>query len=136
MAQEEPRWFADPSDRPRAKWGIPETDAVGFEVECLPGDTVAMRPALFAMAEPAAVPDIRFVVDGENFVRDAELAYSERDSAWQGWAKVDRGDALIDAIRRGNELTYDFQPPLRDGDAFTLSLTGSARAIDEALEGC
>ncbi|MEO1102153.1 MAG: hypothetical protein AAFW98_00225 [Pseudomonadota bacterium] len=137
VAQEGPRWFADVGDVGAfAKWGIPETDAVGFTVSCEAGGAVEVRPALFAMEEPAEIPDIRFVVDGEPYLRDAKLAFSERDAAWQAAAVVAQDDALIGALRRGAELTYDFSPPLREGDEFTISLSGSAKAIDQVLEVC
>ena len=136
-AEEKPRWFADIGDvGAHAKWGIPETDAVGFEVECVEDARVKIRPALFAMEEPDALPDIRFSVDGEPYVRSAHLDYSELDGAWQASAVLSKNDALVDAMRRGSELTYDFTPPLREGDAFTISLSGSAKAIDAALDGC
>ncbi len=136
-AQGEPRWFADVRDEVAlAKFGIPKTDAVGFEVVCLGSGVIEIRPALYAIAEPSQDPDIRFLVDGEPYVRDAKLGFSERDAAWQASAVIDRQDALVDALRRGSKLTYDFDPPLREGDAFTLSLSGSAKAIDEALENC
>ncbi|GAB5374744.1 MAG: hypothetical protein AcusKO_12060 [Acuticoccus sp.] len=136
-AQEEPRWFTATGDATAlARWGIPESDAVGFEVVCYDDGTILIRPALFAMDEPADVPDIRFSVDGEPYLRDARLDFSNRDAAWQASAVIDRGDALVNALRRGSELTYDFDPPLREGDAFTISLSGSAKAIDAALENC
>lgn len=136
-AKDGPRWFTDVGgETVRAKWGIPETDAVGFEVVCLERGQLGMRPALFAIEEPAAVPQIRFSVDGEAFDRPAKLDFSERDQAFQASAIIPRDDALIDALRRGRELTYDFDPPLREGDAFTLSLSGSAKAIDAALDKC
>lgn len=119
-----------------AKFGIPKTDAVGFEVVCISAGVIEIRPALYAIAEPSQDPDIRFLVDGEPYVRDAKLGFSERDAAWQASAVIDRQDALVNALRRGSKLTYDFDPPLREGDAFTLSLSGSAKAIDEALENC
>ncbi|MEM0906436.1 MAG: hypothetical protein AAGJ94_03665 [Pseudomonadota bacterium] len=136
LAQEKPRWFAVGDASNLARWGIPDTDAVGFEVICLNSGEVEMRPALFAMSEPTATPDIRFLVDGEPYVRDAKLGFSERDAAWQASAVVARDDALINALRRGSSLTYDFDPPLREGDSFTISLSGSAKAIDSALEDC
>lgn len=137
LAQEEPRWFADVGSVGKfAKWGIPETDAVGFSIECEPGGGIEMRPALYAMEQPPAVPDVAFKIDGEDFVRDAELEFSEADAAWQATVSINAADELIDALRRGAELTYDFEPPLREGDRFTLSLSGSARAIDTALEDC
>ncbi|MEM6761587.1 MAG: hypothetical protein AAF615_01795 [Pseudomonadota bacterium] len=133
---DKPRWFASVSDTDAfARWGIPETDAVGFEVVCSTGDVV-LRPALYAMEKPAELPQIRFSVDGEDYLRDAKFAFSELDAAWQAETVVERQDGLVDAMRRGSELTYDFDPPLRTGDEFTLSLSGSAKAIDEALEGC
>lgn len=136
-AVEKPRWFNAGSDAEAlARWGIPETDAVGFEVMCRSDGTIIVKPALFAMQEPASDPNIRFMVDGEPYVRDAKLAFSERDKAWQASAVIPRDDALIDALRRGSKLTYDFDPPLREGDAFTLSLSGSAKAIDAALDKC
>lgn len=137
VAQGSPAWFADDSVSPvRARWGIPETDAVGFEVVCESPGRVALRPALFAMEKPDPVPDIRFDVDGDRYDRTATLAFSERDAAFQATAVVNRADPLIDALRRGSTVTYDFQPPLREGDAFTVSLKGSAKAIDDALAGC
>ncbi len=136
-ADEKPHWFADSGPvGALAKWGIPETDAVGFEVVCVAPKRVRIRPALFAMEEPAATPDIRFQVDGEPYLRTARLDFSERDGAWQASAEIARDDALVDAMRRGSKLTYNFSPPLREGDAFTISLSGSAKAIDEALNGC
>ncbi|WMS44883.1 hypothetical protein RDV64_11040 [Acuticoccus sp. MNP-M23] len=136
-ADEKPRWFADVGTVGAfAKWGIPETDAVGFEVVCVENERVRIRPALFAVEEPAAMPDIRFQVDGEPYLRSARLDFSERDGAWQASSVLSKNDALVDAMRRGSKLTYDFSPPLRQGDAFTISLSGSAKAIDAALDGC
>ena len=136
-AEEEPRWYSDVGDvGAYAKWGIPDTDAVGFEVVCLDSGHVEMRPALYAVEQPMQLPDIRFSIDGEAYVRDAKLGFSKRDFAWQASAVVSKDDAIIDAMRRGSKLTYDFDPPLRDGDAFTLSLSGSAKAIDAALDAC
>lgn len=132
-----PAWFADESDEAAvAKWGIPQSDAVGFEVKCAGAGRVVMAPALYAPDRPDAVPDIVFTVDGEPYVRSATLTFSERDAAWQAEAVVPTGDALVAALRRGSTLAYDFSPPLREGDRFSLSLSGSARAIDAALEGC
>ncbi|WP_420391436.1 invasion associated locus B family protein [Acuticoccus sp.] len=132
----EPVWFVrDDAAGPGARWGIPQTDAVGLEVTCR-GGRVIVRPALFAMEEPAQPPDVRFTVDGEDFVRDASLAFVERDAAWQAAAEVEPDDPLVDAMRRGSQLTYDFAPPLREGDAFTISLSGSAKAIDAVLSSC
>lgn len=136
-AEDEPRWFADIKDEAvLAKWGIPEADAVGFVVACLDNGELEIKPALFAIEQPDEVPHIRFLVDGEPYVRNAKLGFIERDVAWQASAVVRRDDALVDALRRGSKLTYDFDPPLREGDAFTLSLSGSAKAIDEALKNC
>lgn len=136
-AQDKPRWFADVRDNlALAKWGIPKTEAVGFEVVCLGQGTIEIRPALYAITQPAETPDIRFMIDGEPYVRDAKLGFSERDAAWQASAVIGRDDGLINALRRGSKVTYDFDPPLREGDAFTLSLSGSAKAIDAALENC
>jgi len=133
----EPRWFADlRASEPAAKWGIPESNAVGFTVSCRGDGLLEVRPALFAITPPDVVPDIRFMVDGEAYVRQATLDFSERDTAWQASALVAPDDEVIDALRRGEEVTYDFDPPLREGDAFTLSLSGSAKAIDEVLEEC
>lgn len=137
MAQDEPRWFLDADDKAAlARWGIPESDAVGFEVVCLENGAIEIRPALYAIDEPPEMPDIRFDVDGEPYVRHAKLGFSERDAAWQASTVVGREDSLVDALRRGNELTYDFDPPLRPGDSFTIDLTGSAKAIDAALKNC
>ncbi len=134
---EGPLWFADEAADPvRAKWGIPQTDAVGFEVVCEATGRVVIRPALFTFEEPAEMPQLRFDVDGDLYDRDLTLVFSERDKAWQATAVVIRSDAIISALRRGSEVTYDFEPPLREGDAFTVSLSGSASAIDDALEGC
>lgn len=134
---EKPRWFADQSDDEAvALWGIPETDAVGFSLRCEGGGAVVMAPALYAVEEPEVMPDVAFTVDGEAYVRPVTLRYSERDAAWQAVARVGKTDALIAALRRGSKLTYDFAPPLRDGDMFSLSLSGSARAIDAALKRC
>lgn len=132
-----PRWFADAAGGagPRAKWGIPESDAVGFEVLC-GGGGVVLRPALFAVEELADPPPIRFTVDGTDFVRDATLTFDEASQAWQAAALVALDDDLITAMRRGTELTYDFDPPLRQGDAFTVSLSGSAKAINAAIRTC
>lgn len=136
-ADDKPHWFSDVGTvGAYAKWGIPETDAVGFEVVCVHPARVKIRPALFAMDEPAAMPDIRFQVDGEPYIRTAKLDYSERDGAWQASSELSRDDALVDAMRKGSKLTYNFDPPLREGDAFTISLSGSAKAIDKALDGC
>ncbi|MBJ3776084.1 invasion associated locus B family protein [Acuticoccus mangrovi] len=137
LAEEpEPHWYAGLGEAGGyARWGIPESDAVGFEVACH-DDGVMLRPALYAMEEPAQTPDIRFDVDGTDYVRDATLSFNELDAAWQASATVGRNDALIDAMRRGSKLSYDFDPPLREGDAFTLSLSGSAKAIDQALQNC
>lgn len=132
-----PRWFTDIGEaKVAAKWGIPETDAVGFDMRCLEDGTIIMRPALYAIDKPDIVPDIALTVDDEPYVRPLRLVFSELDGAWQAEIPVARDDAVIAALRRGNTLTYDFAPPLRDGDAFTLSLTGSARAIDAALSAC
>ncbi|MEM7695723.1 MAG: hypothetical protein AAF318_14825 [Pseudomonadota bacterium] len=132
-----PRWFSEGgSGDVHAKWGIPQTDAVGFEVMCEDGGSVVIRPALYAMDAPDSAPDIRFEVDGEGFVRDATLDFSERDAAWHAKAVVSKEDALIGALRRGNRVSYDFEPPLRDGDRFSLDLTGSAKAIDAMLDAC
>lgn len=137
LAEGTPAWFADEDASPvRAKWGIRGTDAVGFEILCLAPGEVSLRPALFAVAEPASAPTVRFDVDGSRYERPASLAYSERDGAFQATAVVGRTDPLIDALRRGTAVTYDFEPPLREGDAFTVSLSGSAKAIDTALAGC
>lgn len=136
-AQEEPRWFTDVGDVGAfARWGIPETDAVGFTIECEADGGVEMRPALYAMEEPSTVPNVTFNIDGQAYVRDARLVFSEADAAWQAAVNVSGDDALINALRRGARLTYDFDPPLREGDRFTLSLSGSARAIDAALVNC
>lgn len=133
---ETPRWFtAAGAAGLSARWGIPSTDAVGFEIRC-EGAGVRAQPALYAVNEPSARPQVRFRIDGEDHLRPADLTYRERDGAWQASALLPRDDSLIDALRRGEELTYDFEPMLREGDAFTLSLTGSAKAIDEALEAC
>ncbi len=130
-------WFADDSAATvRAKWGIPGMNAVGFEVVCVEPGRVAIRPALFAAEELAEVPPIRFDVDGDRFDRTATLIFSEPDGAWQATATVGRDDPIIDALRRGSAVTYDFQPPLREGDRFTVSLSGSAKAIDGALADC
>jgi hypothetical protein len=136
-AQPVPEWFADEDAAPvRARWGIPGMDAVGFEVLCAAPGRVAIRPALFAMSEPAELQQIRFDIDGDRYERNATLAFSERDGAFQATAVVSREDPLIDALRRGSDVTYDFLPRLREGDEFTVSLSGSAKAIDAALEGC
>lgn len=133
----EPEWFADVGPQgAAAKWGIPESNVVGFTVECVKDGPITIRPALFATSEPAPMHDIGFVVDGEVFRRNAALKFSPDDGAWQAEAEVARDDHLIAALRRGNEVTYDFEPPLREGDRFTLSLKGSAAAIDQALEQC
>jgi hypothetical protein len=132
----DPRWFADGSGGGTvAKWGIAESDAVGFSVGCESG-FVVVSPELYAVEEPAASLTIRFSVDGKPYDRRATLTYDETINAWHAKAKVADDDALIEAMRKGKRLTYDFDPPLRDGDAFTVSLSGSAKVIDEALEGC
>lgn len=137
VAQGSPVWFADDDAAPvRAKWGIPGMNAVGFEVVCVEPGRVAIRPALFAVEQLAEVPQIRFEVDGDRYDRSATLAYSEPDGAWQAMATVGREDPVIDALRRGSDVTYDFLPPLREGDEFTVSLSGSAKVIDAALERC
>lgn len=136
-AQDEPHWFnVEGAMGAVAQWGIPETDAVGFSVVCVESDRVMLRPALYAADAPEQMPSIRFTVDGTTYVRTLDLVFNERDAAWQATTKIAADDAIIDALRRGNEVTYDFDPPLRPGDAFTVSLKGSANAIDEVLETC
>lgn len=135
-AVEKPRWFSDANEATVAKWGIPEVGAVGFVVRCDRAGTIWMMPALYAMAEPGKVPDVRFEIDGKPFVRSARLAFLKDDQAWQAAVRLRKDDALIDAMRKGSRLSYDFEPPLREGDRFTLSLSGSAKAIDKALEAC
>lgn len=131
-----PVWFIDEGDvGVFAKWGIPETDAVGMVLSCEAG-RIAILPALYAMQEPASVPDVAFTVDGNTMRRSAELIFSERDAAYQAKISVATSDNLIDALRRGSSLTYDFAPPLVEGSSFTLSLSGSAKAIDRVLRGC
>ncbi|MEM9222841.1 MAG: hypothetical protein AAGB11_10605 [Pseudomonadota bacterium] len=131
-----PRWFSNVGEAGAfARWGIPETDAVGFVVSCEEGG-VSLLPALYAVDKPSATPGVRFIVDGDDYVRDAQLRFSEEDAAWQALVAVNAEDSLITAMRRGNELTYDFEPPLREGDAFTIDLSGSAKAIDAVLEAC
>ncbi|WP_157961901.1 hypothetical protein [Acuticoccus kandeliae] len=132
-----PLWFADEKDPASgAKWGIPNSDAVGFVVSCNGPGRVAMRPALYAMEAVEPAPKIRFTVDEAAYEREAEFAFSKADAAWQAYAVVSRDDPLVDALRRGTEVTYDFDPRQRDGDAFTVSLSGSAEVIDQALEDC
>jgi hypothetical protein len=133
----EPVWFVDAAgDPPAAKWGIPGTDAVGFVVACGEDGGAVVSPALYAMERPAEAPDVLFVIDGDRYVRDARLVFSERDGAFRAEIVVPRTGALIEGMRRGYDLTYDFEPVLREGDRFTLSLSGSADAIDEALGAC
>lgn len=136
-AQDGPHWFTVRGDGGFvAQWGIPETDAVGFSVVCVEAERIMLRPALYAYDTPDELPAIRFTVDGTTYVRTLDLVFNQRDAAWQATTKIDADDAVIDALRRGNEVTYDFDPPLRPGDAFTVSLKGSADAIDEVLETC
>lgn len=135
-AAADPRWFADTTGAsPVAMWGIEGSDAVGFRVLCESG-VVVVSPELYAVEEPGRSLTIRFSVDGATYDRLATLVYDGTIEAWHARAQVDDDDALIDAMRRGSELTYDFDPPLREGDSFTVSLSGSAKAIDLALEGC
>lgn len=134
---DQPRWFADVGDvYIAAKWGIPQTDAVGLAVRCADGGMVVIAPALYALEKPDVIPDVAFTVDDQPYVRPLQLVFSERDEAWQAEIKVRRDDEVITAMRRGSRLTYDFAPPLQDGDAFTLSLSGSAKAIDTVLSAC
>ena len=88
------------------------------------------------MTEPQTEQKLRFTVDGDTFVRDARLVFSERDAAWQASAAVATDDALLAALKRGHAITYDFAPPLRPGDAFTVSLKGSADALGDVIEAC
>ena len=137
-AAEEPRWFADTVGDPSvavAKWGIKDTNAVGFWVGC-EGGAVLVSPELYALDEPARALTIRFTIDGTDYDRPATLTYDDTIKAWHARARIPSDDALIAGMRRGSKLTYDFDPPLRQGDSFTVSLSGSAKAIDEALGGC
>lgn len=132
-----PRWFTDiEANYAAAKWGIPETDAVGLVIECDGPSRLIVRPTLYALEEVTPPPSIVLSVDGEEFVRRGEMEFSERVSAWQGIARIVRTDPLIAALRRGSEVTYNFRPEQSPDDRFALSLSGSARAIDAALEAC
>ncbi|MCF3935976.1 hypothetical protein L1787_21535 [Acuticoccus sp. M5D2P5] len=111
-------------------------DAVGFEVICDGPGNLVLRPALFSETALDERPNVRYDVDGEAYTRPASMDVTEREGYWQAASHVSREDPLIDALRRGSALTYDFSPPRRDGDAFTLSLSGSANAIDEVLAQC
>ncbi len=119
-----------------ALWGVPETHAVGFVVTCDDHSKVILSPALFTMDEPKAGQQLRFTVDGTTFVRDARLVFSERDAAWRASAAVGVEDELLLALKSGRAMTYDFAPPLRDGDAFTVSLKGSSVALADVLSAC
>ncbi|ORE94440.1 hypothetical protein [Acuticoccus yangtzensis] len=136
-AATEPRWFIknDPAGHV-AMWGVPSTEAVGFVVTCGGTRTIVLSPALYAMDEPQGPSRIRFTVDEMSYVRAANLVFSERDAAWQASAVVPADDDILTAFRRGRSLTYDFDPPRRAGDAFTVSLDGSAAPLDDVISGC
>ncbi|RAH99434.1 hypothetical protein DLJ53_23215 [Acuticoccus sediminis] len=136
-AANEPRWFVQEAPSGNvAFWGVPDTDAVGFTVSCTSGSNVILSPALYAMSEPTGSQKIRFTVDDDTYVRDALLVFSERDAAWRATAVVSTEDEVLTALKRGSTVTYDFDPPLREGDAFTVSLKGSGDAINKVIDGC
>jgi hypothetical protein len=121
---------------PIADYGVPETDDRLMSVHCDLDGTVLIDPQLYR-GEPAEGTSLVVTVDGTEYAEPARFIEDLANAAWKAVASVPPQAPVIDALRRGAEARVALRPESpADLGPRTVSLTGSARAIAEALAPC
>lgn len=135
LAQERVWSVSDRAQNRIAEFGVPETDDRQFSLACELGGTVLLDPQIVREA-PAEDVLLTLRIDGTDYARPAGFYLDEGIDAQRAYAELQRDDPVIDVLRRGSAMTVSLDPPTAAERPVDVSLKGSARAIDQALEDC
>lgn len=137
LAAQSPTWHvSNRAQLPIADYGVPETDDRLLSIHCDIDGTVLVDPHLFR-SEPAERTSLVVTVDGTEYALPASFFEDMANAAWRATATITPDNPVIDALRRGSRATLELRPGSpEDLGPRAVPLTGSSRAIGEALEPC
>jgi len=138
---QDPEWQINriPSETILATLGVPETDDVRMQIACDPANRFDLVMSTFYMTphRETRTPAMAFTVDGTTFVRGLRFKpFSPFYGGYEAEVVVAADDPLLSAMRAGRQLSATLHPPNGANTTITLSLAGSAAAIDNLLQQC
>ncbi|GAB5374745.1 MAG: hypothetical protein AcusKO_12070 [Acuticoccus sp.] len=138
---QDPTWEVNtlPRTTVLASLGVPETDDVRLQITCDPDYRFELTLSAFYITprRERLTVAMAFDVDGTQFVRG--LRFTPFNEFYGGYAAevvVASDDPLLAAMRAGSQLSATLHPPSAVNNTVTISLAGSAVAIDTLLQQC
>lgn len=128
-----------PSETVLATLGVAETDDVRMRITCDPANRFNLSLSAFYTTphRETRTPAMAFAVDGTRFVRGMRFRpYDTFYGGYEAEVVISTDDPLLAAMRAGREISATLHPPNAAYTTVTISLAGSAAAIDDLLQQC